>query len=344
MTTPAPSPFSLNIPNWQVAWDSTSLGWFKKCPQLYKYNMIDQWAPKRKSIHLTFGGYYASGVERYAHHRAKDMDHESAILAVVKWVMAETWFPQADPTCPICHGVGLVPQEEHDFPDSVNCECVQGRPWETGDSYKNRYTLVRTLIWNLDDRNESTAWTTVILANGKPAVELSFTFPIFEIEGEQIYISGHMDEMVRDSTNSLWVKDDKTTKSQLDKNYFNQWTPNNQMSLYSVAGKVVYNEPVKGVIIRAAQIQVGGSRFATAQAPRPAPVLDEWLADFKVWVGLARQYAVANHWPKNDTACNDYGGCPFRAVCAVSPSHRKSWLEADFVKRAWNPLEARGDI
>ena len=42
-----------------------------------------------------------------------------------------------------------------------------------------------------------------------------------------------------------------TTPSQY---YFNQYEPHNQMTLYTIAGQVVLNAPIKGVIVRAAQI------------------------------------------------------------------------------------------
>jgi len=88
--TPSPSPFAPDLPAFQLSWDSTSLGWFKKCAQLYKYQMIDQWTPKSKGIHLYFGGLYASGVEHYAHHRANGLDHNTAVREMVKWVMRES--------------------------------------------------------------------------------------------------------------------------------------------------------------------------------------------------------------------------------------------------------------
>lgn len=310
--TPAPRPFSEVTPNFQLVWDSTSLGWFKTCPRYYYYQMILGYAPKSKSIHLTFGGWYASGVELYAKARAEGQDHNDAVLAMVKWAMGVT---------------------------GTRDEAGVFTPWESGDQFKNRYTLIRSLVWNVDDREHS-PWRTVILANGKPAVELSFKFEAFTVGDETIYLSGHMDEVV-ENDGRTWVKDDKTTKGAVDANYFRHWTPNNQMSLYSIAGKVILNRPVSGVLVRATQIQVGFNRFNTQQVPRPEPILTEWLADAKYWIERARECAINNHWPMNDTACTNYMGCAFQRVCSVSPSHRKAWLAEDFVKFTWNPLVER---
>ncbi len=320
MVDAAPSPFSPNIPSWQIAWDSTSLGWAKECWTLYRYFMLEGWSPRSKGIHLAFGGWYASGVERYAHARATGLSHDEAEVKMVRWVLENSgtrsedgsWTPWSPPA---------------DHKDA---------------NIKNRYTLIRSLVWNCEDRLGS-PFKTVILANGKPAVELSFNFAFTEIEGESISLAGHMDELC-EADGVYYVKDDKTTKSPLSAHYFQQWSPNNQMSLYSIAGRIILDKPVRGVLVRAAQIGVEFTRFATAQVPRPQAVLAEWLEDAKFYIRQARENALTGHFPRNDKSCGNYGGCVFQKVCSVSPSHRQAWLEQDFEKRIWNPLDARGDI
>lgn len=310
MTT-APSPFSPTLPTFQTHWDSTSLGALKNCARLYKFSILDQWSAKNKSHHLTFGGLYASGVERYAHLRAKGLPHDAAVLGVVRWVLEAS---------------------------GSRGPSGEWLPWNSNDTTKNRYTLVRTLVWNFEEHLNS-PFKPVILANGRPAVELSFNFPAFELDGETISLAGHMDQIV-DLDGKLFVLDDKTTGSALSASYFHRYTPDNQMSLYSIAGKVILGRPIAGVLVRAAQIGVNFARFATAQVTRPPAVLDEWMADFRAWVRLAKTHALANHWPGNDKHCVM---CDFRRVCAVSPSHREAWLKEDFEKRVWNPLIPRGE-
>lgn len=335
-TSTAPSPFSLTNPNLQLTWDSTSLGWFKECPRLYYYQMILGWSAKSKGIHLKFGGLYAAALERYAHAKAGGASHDEATDKMVEWALEAS----GDRTvCPSCNG---APDEALPC-GTCNDAKVVFHPWESNDPFKNRYTLIRSLVWNVDDRL-ATPFRTYILANGKPAVELSFNFEAFQIQGQTFSLAGHMDEVVQTPDELLYVRDDKTTKGQLSDQYFRQYSPNNQMSLYSIAGKVVLERPVAGVLVRAAQIQAGFTRFVTRPVTRPQPVLDEWMRDTEQWLKLAMVYADSNHYPMNDKSCGNYGGCPFQRVCAVSPQHRQSWLEADFIQRRWNPLETRGDI
>lgn len=311
-----PSPFSSNIPKFQTVWDSTSLGWLKTCPRLYQYQMLEHWTPRSTGIHLKFGQLYASGLEHYAHSSTGGASHDDAVQVMVKWALENSG--------------EYTPTDGNE---------AQWTPWESGDAYKNRYTLIRSLLWNVDDLADS-PWKTLILANGRPAVELSFNFEAFTLHGEAIHLAGHMDKIV-ENAGQVYVSDDKTTKGPIDAHYFRQYTPHNQMSLYALAGKIILGQPVSGVLVRAAQIGVTFTRFATAQVPRPAAVLTEWLDDAKYWIGQAREFALAEHWPMNDKACY---WCDFKKVCGVSPSHRQAWLEQDFVKFEWNPCVPRGDI
>lgn len=316
MTEPIRSPFSLNIPQFQVAWDSTSLGWLKSCPQLYAFNMLEGWTSRSRGVHLHFGGLYASGEEHYAKRRAAGLSHDDALLSSVRTVLLDSGTRDA---ADVWH------------------------PWVSDIPEKNLYTLVRSLVWNLEERLTS-PFSTLIRPNGEAAVELTFNFTAFEIGGEQVSLSGHMDEIV-EADDRRWVRDSKTTKSPLTASYRQHYSPDNQMSLYSIAGKVILNSPVSGVLVRAAQIGVGFTRFQTFQVPRPTAVLDEWMRDTEMWIASARDYALRGVWPKNDKACQMFGGCAFAKVCSVSPVHRKSWLESDFIQRPpedrWNPLRSR---
>lgn len=338
MTTP-PSPFSTTVPDFQTSWDSTSIGWLKECPKKYYYEMILGYEPRSRSIHLTFGGWYASGVEHYAHYRADGLDHDAAVYKMVRWALEAS----GTRVCPACTGSGA----DADEPSDRCGQCFgsgegEWQAWDSGDPIKNRYTLLRSLIWNVDARRDA-PFRTHILANGKPAVELSFNFPLCEMHGHTISLAGHLDSVVS-FEDRLWILDDKTTKGQLNDQFFRQFSPNNQMSLYMAAGQVILAEPVAGVLVKGAQIGVGFTRFATRPIPRAPKVVEEWIEDTKYWIGQAYQFAVAQHWPMNDKSCGNYGGCAFQRVCAVSPSHRASWLKEDFTERFWNPLDARGDI
>jgi hypothetical protein len=81
---------------------------------------------------------------------------------------------------------------------------------------------------------------------------------------------------------------------------------------------------VKGVIIDAAQIAIDFSRFTRSFTFCTQEQIEEWLIDLRYWLGKAEEYAIANHWQLNDTACDKYDGCKFRKVCSRSPQVREA--------------------
>ena len=118
------------------------------------------------------------------------------------------------------------------------------------------------------------------------------------------------------------------------------------MTLYTLAGRVVLDTPIRGVIVEAAQIMLEKpSRFERVPTHRTQDQLDEWVQNLHYWFNLAETYAEANYWPMNDTACGNYGGCKFREVCGKSPQVREIYLKSDFIQLKeedrWNPLKPR---
>jgi hypothetical protein len=222
--------------------------------------------------------------------------------------------------CPLCNGSGLG----------------RGKPLEFYHPTKTRENLIRTIIWYLDHFEHDTLQT-VRLANGKPAVEYSFLLPV----DNGIVLSGHIDRLV-DYSGDVYVTDQKTTSWTLTPRYFDSFTPDTQMSLYTYAGKVIYNMPVKGVIIDAAQIAVGFTRFERGFAHRSDAQLSEWYDDTLRHIEAIQTATRENHFRKSSPSCNLYGGCEFRSVCSRSPEVRDNFLRGDFVQeKRWNPLEAR---
>jgi len=150
-------------------------------------------------------------------------------------------------------------------------------------------------------------------------------------------LCGHLDRLVTFG-DLPYVMDRKTTGQTLSPHYFKQFTPDNQMSLYAIAAEVIYQVPVKGIIIDAAQIAVGFTRFERGMVYRSPAEVGEWLNDLEHWLRLAERYAEEEYWPMNDKACFN---CTFREVCSKSPEVREIYLKSDFEEVGWNPLVAR---
>lgn len=320
----------------RYAWDSTTLGALKTCPRMYQYLYIDGWGSTEESVHLRFGSEYHQAFQDYALSRAAGIDHNASVFDVVRELLIRT----------------------ADF--APNPETRAGK-------YKSRNILLRAVIWYLDEHEHDPA-ETYIKADGKPAVELSFRFeldwgpqvsstplgaimPVDLTPPQPYLLCGHLDKVVS-LNGALFVMDHKTSMSTLSSNYFDQWSPSNQMTLYSLAAKVIIDAPVRGVILNAAQLMLDyekssdyGARFVRGVTYRTPDQLGEWLADLHYWLDLAERYAVEDYFPMNDTACGNYGGCRFRDVCSKSSQVREKFLQSDFHKQTedeiWNPLRAR---
>jgi hypothetical protein len=288
--------------------------------------MIDGYTPRDESVHLTFGIHYHAALQHYDILRATGLPHEDSLRETIRSLHADT------------------------FDWSVDESTKPGK-------YKNSRTLLSLVIDYLDHFVDDTC-ETYIMSNGKPAVELSFRFELDwgprwpegtmyppNSDDFPYLLSGHLDRVVT-FNDQLFVMDHKSTTTAPGDYYFNQYEPNNQMSLYTLAGTTILHSPIRGVIISAAQILLEKpNRFVRGFTYRTPDQLDEWLLDLRIHLNFAEACAEANYWPMNDTACDKFGGCKFRGVCSKNPEQREIFLRADFTKLEeadrWNPLRSR---
>lgn len=326
-----PSPF-LPGTKIRVAWDSTCIGAFKTCPRLYQLSILEGWTNHDESVHLRFGIEYHQALQDYDLSRADGVGHDDAVHDVIH---------------------ALLDRTEEFNPDHKT---------------KTREGLLRTVVWYLDKFRDDPA-TTHILSDGKPAVEQSFRFeldwgPESAEESEAIcrareqgnfsevshinqhyVLCGHLDRIVN-FAGELYVMDRKTTSYKPSQWYFTKYEPDNQMTLYSLAGKVVLNAPIRGVIIDAAQIGDGWTEFGRGITMRTEEQIEEWLGDLRYWFARAEACAIEDYYPMNDTACDKFGGCRFREICSKSPRVREQFLKSKFKQlppdQRWNPLIPRG--
>lgn len=317
--TPGPghSAFSKKVPLLQLALDSTSLGEFKTCPRKYYYRILRGKVPRQTSIDLTFGILLHKAMETYQRRRADAASHDDALDATVEYLLRATWDSAAE------------------------------RPLIIDDPVKNRVSLLRAVVWYLTAQHEAggDALKTVILSDGRPAVELPFEFDTgFETrDGEKFILCGHLDRLC-ELGGQLFDEDYKTTKYSLDAKFFAQFSPHNQMTIYTIAGKVAFRQPLTGVIINGFQIGAGFVRHLRSMIQYSDSQLREWLQGLGFWLRRLEECARRDEWPQNEMACSMYRGCDFRGICSKSPESREQWLDAEFATEFWNPLDKRGEI
>ncbi len=301
----------------QFVWDSTSLKLAFECQRKYSFKLVEGWGRRSTGPHLRFGAIYATALEHFFKNRVS-MSYDEAMVAVVREAMISSWDYATD-------------AEGNAIPGS-------GSAWISGHNLKTRENVIRSIVWYLEEFR-SDPMPVFTLTDGRPAVEYSF---LFEVDNG-IMFSGHIDRVVTYSGHP-YVMDQKTTGSALSPSYFEAYDTDLQMSMYTLAGKIVYDIPVKGVVVDAAQIGVGFTRYGRHVTTRTEAFLDEWYDNVLEKIEDVRQATVDKKLRArpNYTACGNFGGCEFRRVCSASPEFRQNFLEGDFEKgNPWDPLKRR---
>lgn len=297
----------------QFAWDATSLTSAMTCPRKYYYDLILGIQPKILSVHLLFGQHYATALERFYKLRAEGSSIEDALDEIVRRCLEETW------------------------------DEVTGQPVAFSDAAKTRYSLIRSIVWYVEEFGDESDMSikTVHFSDGRPAVEVSFTLEVTP----DVVFCGHLDRIVEDEFR--YVMDQKTTKYTMSPQFFDQFKLNNQMSLYTFAGSAILDSPVKGVIIDGAQIAVNFTRFSRGITLRTKAELEEWQRSALHVINMTQHFSSmaqisdVDAFPMNYTACDKYGGCPFKQICSSSPKIRENVIKTFYEPKVWDPLERR---
>ena len=286
----------------QVVWDATSITAASTCPRKYYYQILSHWSASRTSIHLVFGKLFATALENFFLDSFKDgFEYESALQNTIKWVLTET-------------------SREHCF---------------EGEAKKTPLALCRVIVQYLDAYFE-TDRSRLFMAGGVPGIELTFAV---EIESDWV-LTGRMDRVVKDSY-GVQIIDQKTSGGLLNSQYFAGYTPNHQVSAYLLAGRSLFPEGCKTMLIDAVSIAGGKVSFARGNIARNSAQLEEWVCNTRSLIKYIHSCdpEEAEDYPQNPAACGMYGGCPFRGVCSASPEVRPLLLEEDFEQRGWNPVK-----
>ena len=143
---------------------------------------------------------------------------------------------------------------------------------------------------------------------------------------------------------AIWGEDYKTSKSALTPEFFEKYSPDNQISGYMFAGQVVFETPMQGFIIDGIQVGATFARFQRGIVTRTESQLGEWFKDFQYYTQQAEICAEEGYYPQNDKSCNNYGGCPYRKVCGASTEVRDNLLKHLYHRRTWDPLTPRGGM
>lgn len=174
-----------------------------------------------------------------------------------------------------------------------------------------------------------------------PAVEMSVnvTWP-----GALHPYAGKLDRII-ELNGQYFVEDHKTT-SRMGSYYFQQFELSNQMQGYVwIARLLIPSVKITGIRINAHGIYKKESKFERQLITFSEDRLEEWAANYNLWVARMQQAYESAVFPGNYDACSGkYGMCQYAEVCSMPPRLRERVLETDFDYAPWNPLETAEEI
>ena len=182
---------------------------------------------------------------------------------------------------------------------------------------KNRRNLIAVLIHYID------TYAVHDLPHVK-STEQAFSLPITD----DIIFEGRLD-LLKKVNDVYSILDQKTTGGSIGPTYFKLWTPNNQMSMYLLAGTTLFPYPIKHIILDAVQITARKIDFARGIISRTTRQLEEWITGTTSVIKETRNLDPVEEqdWPQNPKACGYFRGCEYRDICSACPSIRHAYLE-----------------
>lgn len=286
------------------ALDSSILADFKSCAQLAKKRHIDSWRPKEGSVHLHAGGSFAKGLE-----------------------VARTAFYveglSADDS--IAKGMGALLAAYGSFECPADSAKSVERTAGAFEFYFDNYPLSHD------------AGFPILLPGGKRGIEFNFVHPLpidHPITGHPLLYCGRMDAILNYS-GGVFLCDEKTTTS-LGATWSRKWDLRSQFTGYCWGARES-GIKVDGVIVRGVSILKTKYETAEAISYRPEWQVDRWYIQLLSWITAMVHCWKTEEWKHNlDNACEDFGGCSFKQVCASQDE--TPWLETYFEQRQWDPI------
>jgi len=372
--------FCKTLPTLQRTWSASSLRLLMECPRKYWYRKIRGIRPIQPQDDLDFGSFLHVGMEAYDRFIVEpsgettdvSVVQNAAVIHALRIMLHTAGTYATAYTCRECgHTFEDVPTERLPSVETPD-DCPKCRidleqmtkvdisrswtPWNPDNIKKNRRTLVRALVWTLDEFANSHIQP-YSNPDGSAATEVDFAvpLPIENPDGEPYLLTGIIDSFAQvGGPDQIMPRERKTTNATLGKGFFGRYEFDIQVDVYSLAMQIMAAEEITpGIILEAVQTGVTFSR-ARRQIITPSnDQLAEFVETLRYWIGQAEGFAreaalqgpepsagVAHPWPMNRANCNSYrkediedkmysslvhGGCPYRELCTKDRSVRSRY-------------------
>lgn len=364
--------FCKTLPTLQRTWSASSLRLLMECPRKYWYRKIRGIRPVQPQDDLDFGSFLHIGMEAYDNRVVDGVKHDDAVLYALRIMLhaAGTYATYCQCTdCDMCwekgceiqgpgDEKGYCPRCGIDLAETVPTETPPSwTPWNPENKKKNRRTLVRALVWTLDEFEKGHIRPHAD-ADGHAATEVDFAVPLpfNSPDGEPYLLTGIIDSFCEiGGPDQVMPRERKTTNSTLGRAYFDRFEFDIQIDVYSLAMRIMSEDEITpGVVLEAIQTGVTFSRARRQVIQSSNDQLEEFVETIQHWIGEAAIFARLAHlfpekamevYPMNRSNCNNFrkedvednmyssivhGGCPYRELCTKDRSVRERYEKGSY--------------
>lgn len=309
--------------------DNYALTTFQACPAKFKLGIIEGWRSRAKSPALSFGAAFHEGLAKWYSIAGSTGERLQAALAAIE----ESW-------------------EEHDRFDDyrtlerckrVMIEYVQNYSTEsfkvladdTGNIIECTFTLETGMYLDCGNYYDWKGPEYEEVPCGKGKANAEGKCENCNASCEPIEYGGIFDGVI-DFNGQFYIFEHKTT-SQMGPAYFKQFKPNNQVTGYIWAARLLTGQKVRGALVNAIAVTKTGTRFDRSYITRNDTDINRWLGDLRSECNSIARHKATGEWPYRTPSCLQYGECTFHRVHTLSEDHeQQAMLEQDYVRQIWD--------
>lgn len=185
-------------------------------------------------------------------------------------------------------------------------------------------------------------WVAYVDKDG-PFIERSFTYRLFEGSDLTVDIFGTIDFAFRHLVTGEIIIGDHKTSSFLSfggQSYFDRDKPNHQYTMYALGARRVFGINTDNFMVNVVEVKARPKTKAAKGVSFPRQITKRTEEDFnettEAIMDSVFRYLTSvkvNRWPIGGVdACNKFGGCQFKQVCASPKSMRETILKNKFIQ------------
>lgn len=306
--------------------NSSSLSLIQECMRKTKYSLLERWRAETEGAATLFGSAIHSALEvfyrgervervlpKYEHLELLAFGHEppptnnDLIYRAVRAFIAK-----AQPLA------SLPESDKRSIPNGI---------WILNEYFKTY----------IDD-----PYVAYVDKDG-PFIERTFTHRFYEDAQVVIDIFGTIDFIFRNVNTGELLPGDHKTASFLNfggASYFDRDKPNHQYTMYMLGAKRVYGIDAENFMVNVVEVKAKPKTKAAKGVSFPRQLTKRTEEDFEelteVILDASFRFRIAletNIWPMGGVdACNKYGGCQYKQICASPKNMRHTILSNKYIK------------